>query len=359
MSSAYSRLGETIRVSPSLEMGGGGGGSRVEELLADLATDGLAEELDRELGMLLREQGFDAEAERADVEAAAAAVGVAVVRHERREDASGSIAASDAVPPGVLASLHDLADRFSRSELDQGRGSWAGSAENVAAGAGVAPLKAADAESGGGPFRFAGRDDDSAAAPGGVSALAWSGWLAAAASLLVAVVLVNPADRAAGPAATADLAAVRGAADYERADWLGLDDTPFSPTAHPLDTGIVGQVEWSDSLDAGYMTISGLAQNDPDEFQYQLWIFDAERPLGQLPQYENELFPVLSQRPVDGGVFDFAPGPDGAATVAVDPKLPIGKAVIFAVTKEPPGGVVVSDRDIVFLAVASTPPAAG
>jgi hypothetical protein len=58
---------------------------------------------------------------------------------------------------------------------------------------------------------------------------------------------------------------------------------------------------------------------------------------------------ILTQRPIDGGVFDVPAG--GEALIPVDPKLPVGEGVIFAVTKERPGGVVVSDRDIVFLAL--------
>ena len=58
---------------------------------------------------------------------------------------------------------------------------------------------------------------------------------------------------------------------------------------------------------------------------------------------------LLTRRPVDGGVFDIAAS--GEALIPIDAKLPVGAGTIFAVTKERPGGVVVSDREIVFLAV--------
>ncbi|MEM7756475.1 MAG: hypothetical protein AAF297_12690 [Planctomycetota bacterium] len=91
------------------------------------------------------------------------------------------------------------------------------------------------------------------------------------------------------------------------------------------------------------MRITGLTSNDPDEWVYQLWIFDKTRDAGD-----------LSQRPVDGGVFNFDAAmrdPDtGDVLVPINAKLPVGEAFLFAVTVEKPGGVVVSDRDVVFVA---------
>jgi hypothetical protein len=75
---------------------------------------------------------------------------------------------------------------------------------------------------------------------------------------------------------------------------------------------------------------SGLPANDPKRYQYQLWIFDADR---------DERFPV------DGGVFDIAPATaDGDVIVPIRAKLPVGRPGLFALTRERPGGVVVSDR---------------
>jgi anti-sigma-K factor RskA len=76
------------------------------------------------------------------------------------------------------------------------------------------------------------------------------------------------------------------------------------------------------------MRIRGLAANDPTVEQYQLWIFDAERN---------------ADHPIDGGVFDVAA--DGEVVVPMDPRLPVGRATLFAVTVEKPGGVVVSSRE--------------
>ena len=77
------------------------------------------------------------------------------------------------------------------------------------------------------------------------------------------------------------------------------------------------------------MRLAGLAVNSPDEFQYQLWIFDEER---------DERYPV------DGGVFDMPAG-GGAAEVVVRATLDVAEPTLFAVTVEEPGGVVVSSRD--------------
>lgn len=90
----------------------------------------------------------------------------------------------------------------------------------------------------------------------------------------------------------------------------------------------LGDVVWSPGRQQGFMRIRGLAVNDPAVEQYQLWIFDAERN---------------ADYPVDGGVFDV--GADGEVVVPIDPRLPVGKATLFAVTVEKPGGVVVSTRE--------------
>ncbi len=203
------------------------------------------------------------------------------------------------------------------------------------------------------PFATGGR--------GAPMALAVAGWLAAAACLaLAAVAWMNsvsanvPQTPVAGPSVAERRAELlESAGDVISAAWLGIGDVaPIGAPDHPLDHGVAGDVVWSDERDEGYMRISGVEANDPGEYQYQLWIFDADRPVGQLPRFAVAGLPdLLTQRPVDGGVFDIAVGEDGEAIVPIDAKLPIGAGTIFAVTKEPPGGVVVSDREIVFLAV--------
>ncbi len=88
-----------------------------------------------------------------------------------------------------------------------------------------------------------------------------------------------------------------------------------------------GDVVWDTATQRGYLSVDGLPPNDPAKSQYQLWIVDAGR---------------THKEPVDGGVFDV--GADGRALVAIKPALTLRNPVLFAVTVEPPGGVVVSER---------------
>lgn len=84
------------------------------------------------------------------------------------------------------------------------------------------------------------------------------------------------------------------------------------------------------------MRLIGLKSNDVRRWHYQLWIFDKTRD---------------QRYPVDGGVFDV---PAGATEVFVpiNARVPVGSAVMFAVTVEAPGGVVVSTRERVALLAA-------
>ncbi|MCE2884744.1 MAG: anti-sigma factor [Planctomycetaceae bacterium] len=111
-----------------------------------------------------------------------------------------------------------------------------------------------------------------------------------------------------------------------RVRWTGTeDDHVIGPVG--------GEVCFDATTNDGILVIEGLAPNDPAREQYQLWIFDATR---------DERFPV------DGGVFDVPK--DGRAIIPVVARLPVSKPVLFAVTVEKPGGVVVSDRRIALVA---------
>jgi hypothetical protein len=114
----------------------------------------------------------------------------------------------------------------------------------------------------------------------------------------------------------------------------------WTATTDPFATGAAGDVVWSPSKQEGYMRFTGLATNDPKLLQYQLWIFDKDRD---------------DKYPVDGGVFDV--GPDGEVVVKISPKLRVNEPVLFAVTVEAPGGVVVSKRERIV--VTAAPPKTG
>lgn len=127
---------------------------------------------------------------------------------------------------------------------------------------------------------------------------------------------------------------VVAAGDLVRWDWAGTEDPAVQP-----DVG--GDVVWSSDIQQGVMKIDGLAANDPSEFQYQLWIFDATR---------DERFPV------DGGVFD-VPADGGDVFVPIRAKLDVDTPYLFAITVEEPGGVVVSSRERI--AFVAQPPEKG
>jgi anti-sigma-K factor RskA len=103
----------------------------------------------------------------------------------------------------------------------------------------------------------------------------------------------------------------------------------WTATADPAAKGASGEVVWSSETQEGYMLFRGLASNSPTREQYQLWVFDASR---------DERYPV------DGGVFDIPEGA-GEVVVPIRVKLGVSRPTLFAVTVEPPGGVVVSSRE--------------
>lgn len=106
-----------------------------------------------------------------------------------------------------------------------------------------------------------------------------------------------------------------------KSDWSGTED--------PASQGMSGDIVWDNTAKKGYLRFTGLAANDPAQSQYQLWIFDKQ---------QDERYPI------DGGVFDI---PAGATEVVVpiDAKIGVTEPVMFAVTVEKPGGVVVSARE--------------
>lgn len=148
----------------------------------------------------------------------------------------------------------------------------------------------------------------------------WSGWLAAAACLVIAVSLVmNRPTQSRSPS----LAEARGqflqlAADAQRTNWADWDN--------PEQPGVTGEVAWSEAEQRGYMTFSGLAVNDPTVEQYQLWIID-ERGMEQR---------------ISGAIFN-CDTQTGECVVEISPGIEVHNAAAFAVTIEKPEGVWVSD----------------
>ena len=108
---------------------------------------------------------------------------------------------------------------------------------------------------------------------------------------------------------------------------------PWSATKDAAGAAASGDVVWSQSRQIGYMRFHGLDPNDPKRIEYQLWIFDEERD---------------DRYPVDGGVFD-VDRVTGDIIVPIHAKVVVHKPKLFAITVEPPGGVVVSKRERIVL----------
>lgn len=134
---------------------------------------------------------------------------------------------------------------------------------------------------------------------------------------------------------------VAKSAKEERLALLKAQDAqaiPWTPTKDPAGQSARGDIVWSSARQEGFVKIEGLAANDPKRAQYQLWIFDKNR---------DDKFPV------DGGVFDVAA--NGEAIIRIAPTLRVDEPVLFAVTLERAGGVVVSNRERIV--ITATPSA--
>lgn len=143
----------------------------------------------------------------------------------------------------------------------------------------------------------------------------YAGWIAAAAAVALAAVAWWPF--ATKPVLDGRAEFLRLASDIKQAEWSAWDN--------PEVPGVSGRVEWSESLQRGYMVFSGLRPNDPASEQYQLWIIDARG---------------MEQR-ISGAIFDAAG--TGEVIVPITPGIAVRGAAAFAVTIEKPGGVWVSD----------------
>ncbi len=107
-------------------------------------------------------------------------------------------------------------------------------------------------------------------------------------------------------------------------DAVKLEIAKADPKA-PIE--IQGDVVWSNSEQKGFLRLRGLPVNDPNKETYQIWIFDGEQD---------------DKYPIDGGIFNVNQA--GEVIIPMDAKLQVKAPKMIAITKEKPGGVVVSDR---------------
>lgn len=167
------------------------------------------------------------------------------------------------------------------------------------------------------------------------------GWLAAAAIALVAAVGWWP--RLAGPPTYRQELAKLTEEDP------GTQIVEFEAMKDPAAPKLSGKIYWSQAQQKGYMRVKDLGANNPSQEQYQFWLFDKSR-----------------EHPVDGGVFNLADGQLDRATgeylIPIHAKLDVRDPVMFAVTVEKPGGVVVTKQERVVgigkptAPASSTPP---
>ena len=158
------------------------------------------------------------------------------------------------------------------------------------------------------------------------------GWVAAAACLLLLLGTLFVKRPVPQPMASAERTKLIAKPGTTKLDWTA--------TADPASTRASGDVVWNAVEQKGYMRFKGLAKNDKSVFQYQLWIFDKNRD---------------DKYPVDGGVFD-VDSETGDVVVPITARLKVDEPVLFAVTVEKPGGVVVSKRERI---VVTAKPSAG
>lgn len=107
------------------------------------------------------------------------------------------------------------------------------------------------------------------------------------------------------------------------------------PLANPKnEKEVLGDVVWSNQEQKGYVRFRGLPANDASRESYQLWIVD---------EAQNE------KTPISGGVFNITKA--GEVIVPIKAELQVKKPKAVAVSKEKPGGVVVSAPER-FVAIA-------
>lgn len=164
------------------------------------------------------------------------------------------------------------------------------------------------------------------------SILSWLGWAVAAAACIALAVNIwttrlQPTEIAKNPE-TVQTPTPELTTTQKREQLLASADKIQLPLAQPKPDAnvITGDVVWNNTKQEGYVRFQGLPVNDATKESYQLWIVD-----------ENQ----NPKTPVDGGVFNV--NEKGEVIIPIKATLKIGKPLMFAITKEKPGGVMVSD----------------
>jgi len=198
---------------------------RLLELLTDKALQGLSEQEQAELDVLLAASGVS---EDETLMMAAAAAELAMLESSEMRD----------MPAGLRRRLELSADQFAASV-------------NPAPGAPTLRLA----------------DDGSRSVP---RRAVWLPWLATAAAVVLAALAWWP--KASTPATT-PLTLVQARAELAASP--GILVVPWGDWDNPEVPGVKGDVTWDEAGQRGYMRFAGLPAKDPAVETYQLWIIDS------------------------------------------------------------------------------------
>ncbi|MGQ0626874.1 MAG: hypothetical protein ACT4PL_02095 [Phycisphaerales bacterium] len=281
--------------------------ARLNDLLADRAVQGLSPEETDELHNLAARQELT-EDESLD---AAAAVADAALSPNR-----------EALPRGLRDRLALTSRIFARSARGESLG-------GVAFGSSITPAQAAQ----------------SAPAPRWSlwrGASAWTGWIAAAACLTVALWLNGELKRrgvqgglfptpASMAALTSPVEIYQRLMDSGRRDLVVVDVAQRS--SESLDGEVEAQLVYDPSGQTTLLKVKGLLANDPSSSRYQAWVQDGSRD---------------DAAPISAGFIDI-PHTGATYVMRIDPSLPLGRPVGFALTREPPQGSVMSSPDRIII----------
>ena len=293
------------------------------DLMIARALHGLEDDEQDRLDQYLLDTDPDDVAElEAQLETALAIAGSASVLEQGAADPGAAkplATVGTAIPPALVRTLEADADRFF--------GSASGGTDDTRA-SGVTRLRRKPA-----PGRA--RAGDTRAAPppargrwsSSPGMFGWGGW-AVAALLLITLWVGRPGSipEPGSPPTAAEA----------RTTLLALADTvqtPWGDSAWEEFSDVQGDVVWNDDRQEGYLRLANMPANDPVRTQYQLWIVDPSR----------------DEEPVDGGVFDIPPGAR-EVVVPIRAKLAVRSPAAFAITRERPGGVVVSEGPLLVVA---------
>ncbi|MEM7610833.1 MAG: anti-sigma factor [Pseudomonadota bacterium] len=162
-----------------------------------------------------------------------------------------------------------------------------------------------------------------------------SGWFAgmgwaAAAALLLALVLQPGTELPVETVSPGDAVLRVQLQEQPQTQTLEWNQSEFQEYA-----SVTGDVVWNNDEQRGYLRLVGMPANDPSVAQYQLWIVDPDR----------------DANPIDGGVFD-VPASGEEVLIPIDAKLQVVTPAAFAITREQPGGVVVSAGPLLLVAAS-------